>query len=69
MRGKPLLEMHQSKVKREKDNKEDEVIWDRERDMSVGGRLMDERQRSRMIQDARGLSSRFSKGKGKSGYL
>lgn len=72
MRGTSLLDMHQSKGKGEKDgNKEDEhvVIWDRERDMSVGGRLMDERQRSRMIQDARGLSSRFSKGKGKSGYL
>ncbi|GJJ09390.1 hypothetical protein Clacol_003612 [Clathrus columnatus] len=62
-RGTSLMEMHQSKQEKKKEESEN-VIWDRERDMSVGGRLMDERQRSKMVQDARGLSSRFSKSKG-----
>ena len=61
--------MHQSA--KSKDKNKDEglpVIWDHARDMSVGGRLMDEGQRSRMIQDARSLGDRFGKGKG-GGFL
>lgn len=55
--------MHKSKSK-DKD-KEDgpPVIWDHARDMSMGGRLMDEGQRSKMINDARALDDRFGKGK------
>jgi hypothetical protein len=32
--------------------------------MAVGGRLMDEKDRRRVIQDAKGLSDRFGAGKG-----
>lgn len=56
--------MHKSAKSKETDKDEGPpVIWDHARDMSVGGRLMDEGQRSKMIQDARTLGDRFGKGK------
>ncbi|KAH8111464.1 hypothetical protein DFH11DRAFT_1463507, partial [Phellopilus nigrolimitatus] len=70
-RGKTLLELHETeaggeqKAKKGKD-KDDEgppVIWDHARDMSLGGRLMDEKQRSKLIADARSLGDRFGSGK------
>jgi hypothetical protein len=39
------------------------AIWDHSRDMSMGGRLMDERDRRKAINDARGLSDRFGAGR------
>ncbi|KAF8525256.1 hypothetical protein BU17DRAFT_42171 [Hysterangium stoloniferum] len=67
-RGQSLVDMHKSaKGKESEQEKAQEGIWDHARDMSVGGRLMDDKQRSRMIQDARTLGDRF--GKGKSGFL
>jgi len=38
-------------------------IWDHARDMSLGGRLMDEKDRRKMVQDARGLADRFGSGR------
>ena len=59
-----------SKSKKSKDNKDDEppAIWDHSRDMAIGGRLMDEKQRQRIISDARSLGDRFGSGKG-GGFL
>ncbi|THH10589.1 hypothetical protein EW145_g1231 [Phellinidium pouzarii] len=73
-RNKSLLEMHSSndgssdKVKKPKDESEPPGIWDHARDMALGGRLMDEKQRSKLISDARSLGDRFGSGKG-GGYL
>ncbi|KAN0060808.1 hypothetical protein ACQY0O_007467 [Thecaphora frezii] len=38
------------------------VIWDRDAALGVGGKLMDEKSRGRMIQDAAALGSRFGSG-------
>jgi len=61
-----LVNAHtQEETKRKKDAQEEPAaIWDHTRDMSVGGRLMDEKDRRRVIQDAKGLSDRFGAGKG-----
>lgn len=42
------------------------VLWDRERDMAIGGRLMDPKDRNKLIKDAATLNSRFGSGKGSS---
>ena len=64
--------MHESdsKSKKGKDNKDDEppAIWDHSRDMAIGGRLMDEKQRQRIFCDYRSLGDRFGSGKG-GGFL
>ncbi|KAG8926156.1 hypothetical protein FRC03_010733 [Tulasnella sp. 419] len=65
-RSESLLEMH-SKAEAKKAKNEDEAppaIWDRDRDMGLGGRLMDEKSRSKLIKDARGLGDRFGHSKG-----
>ncbi|KAI5115560.1 hypothetical protein M0805_006259, partial [Coniferiporia weirii] len=80
-RGKTLLELHSStdgstgaeKGKKGGGSKDDAEgqppgIWDHARDMATGGRLMDEKQRSKLIADARSLGDRFGSGKG-GGYL
>lgn len=60
--------MHSSKQKASADEEDGPpVIWDHARDMSVGGRLMDDKDRSKLIADAKGLGERF--GKGKSSFL
>jgi len=65
-RGQTMVDMHQSAKSKDPEEKDD-MIWDHARDMSLGGRLMDGKQREKMIQDARSLGDRF--GKGKSGFL
>jgi len=53
-------------MEREKDDdKESEpsVIWDHARDMSLGGRLMDDKQRQKLLRDAKGLGERFGSGR------
>jgi Protein of unknown function (DUF3752) len=56
----------QEDTKRKKDAADEEPagIWDHSRDMALGGRLMDEKDRRKAIQDAKGLSDRFGAGKG-----
>ncbi|KAG9001353.1 hypothetical protein FRB90_011637 [Tulasnella sp. 427] len=69
-RGESLVDMHsksQSKKAAEKDE-QPAAIWDRDRDMGLKGKLMDERSRAKLIQDAKGLGSRFGPSKGGS-YL
>lgn len=65
-RGPSLLEAHaQEEAKCEKGTSEEPAgIWDHARDMSLGGRLMDEKDRHRIIQDSKGLSDRFGSSKG-----
>jgi hypothetical protein len=48
-----------------KEDKTDEFagIWDHQRDMSIGGRLMSDRQRKEMIKEAGSLRDRFGSGK------
>ncbi|KZO99646.1 hypothetical protein CALVIDRAFT_560987 [Calocera viscosa TUFC12733] len=67
-RTSSLLDMHASNAKGDKKDKKDEMIWDHERDMSLGGRLMDDGKRKDIIKDARGLGGRFERGK-TGGYL
>jgi hypothetical protein len=55
----------QEEAKRKKEAQEEpSAIWDHSRDMALGGRLMDEKDRRKAIQDAKGLSDRFGAGKG-----
>ncbi|KAI0307455.1 hypothetical protein B0F90DRAFT_1621668 [Multifurca ochricompacta] len=65
-RGPSLIEARaQEDANRPKDGGEEPAaIWDHTRDMAVGGRLMDEKDRRRVIQDAKGLSERFGASKG-----
>jgi len=65
-RGPSLLEAHAQEEENRKKGVAEEpgAIWDHARDMGVGGRLMDEKDRRRIIQDSRGLSDRFGASKG-----
>ncbi|KAJ7064102.1 hypothetical protein C8F01DRAFT_39385 [Mycena amicta] len=58
MRGPALVDMHSMAS----DKDDDTAIWDRNRDMGVGGQRMDAEKRNRMIKDAKGLGDRFSRG-------
>jgi hypothetical protein len=55
-----------SHIEREKEgtHKENEplVIWDHEHDMSLGGWLMDDKQRQKMLRNAKGLGEHFGSG-------
>ncbi|KAA1468356.1 hypothetical protein DENSPDRAFT_869636 [Dentipellis sp. KUC8613] len=64
-RGPTLLDAHADAEGRRKKEPEEEAVgvWDHSRDMSLGGRLMDDKDRRKMIQDARGLSDRFGSGR------
>ncbi|GJE97999.1 DUF3752 domain-containing protein [Phanerochaete sordida] len=65
-RGAALLDQHSdrtAKTEKKKDGDEPPAFWDRDRDMALGGRLMDDSTRNKFINDARGLSDRFGSGK------
>ena len=64
MRGPSLLNTHESSSKTTKSSDKDESpgVWDHSRDMALSGRLMDEKDRRKMINDAKGLSDRFGSG-------
>lgn len=63
-RGGALVEQHASSMADKKDDSDEPpVIWDHARDMAIGGRLMDDGKRKQMLQEAKGLDSRFSSGK------
>jgi len=63
-RGQTLLDIHSKAAASSKDTKDSApaAIWDRDRDMSLTGRLMDERSRSKLVKDAKDLGSRFGRG-------
>jgi len=54
---------HMASGKAEMLKDKDAGIWDHSRDMSLGGRLMDDTKRNQLVREARGLDSRFGKGK------
>ena len=63
-RPESLLNLHKSIPTSSKDGDgKFEGIWDRDRDMSLGGRLMDEKTRSKILKDAKSLGDRFGAGK------
>lgn len=70
-RNQTLLEKHEREKKKGKGkdgkdkDKEEPTGWDRDRDMSVGGRMIDDGKRKQMIKDAKGLGGRF----GSSGFM
>ncbi|KAK7051369.1 hypothetical protein VNI00_004869 [Paramarasmius palmivorus] len=63
VRGSTLVEAHTKAMKNNDEDEKDKAIWDHSRDMSLGGRLMDDSARNKLIRDARGLGDRFSTGK------
>ncbi|KAI6022404.1 hypothetical protein BKA83DRAFT_4278267 [Pisolithus microcarpus] len=64
-RGAALVDTHIEREAQKKVDVDEEpaAIWDHSRDMSIGGRLMDEKQRKQMLREARGLGDRFGTGK------
>ncbi|KIO03233.1 hypothetical protein M404DRAFT_145967 [Pisolithus tinctorius Marx 270] len=65
VRGAALVNSHMEREAQKKGDAGEEpaAIWDHSRDMSVGGRLMDEKQRKQMLREARALGDRFGTGK------
>ncbi|KII86248.1 hypothetical protein PLICRDRAFT_164662 [Plicaturopsis crispa FD-325 SS-3] len=63
VRGSTLVDMHEKGSAPEAGDDAKKGIWDHSRDMSLGGRLMDDKTRSKMLQDAKGLGDRFGTGK------
>ncbi|KAJ7744171.1 hypothetical protein B0H16DRAFT_995349 [Mycena metata] len=62
VRGSALVDMHaRAGGGDEKDEKKG--IWDRDRDMALSGRLMDDDKRNKMLKEAKGLGDRFGTGK------
>ncbi|KAL1744298.1 hypothetical protein HDZ31DRAFT_64208 [Schizophyllum fasciatum] len=67
IRGPSLTDVHLQKEKAapKRDSSEPEAIWDRERDLGVGGRIFSDGERKKALNDARaGLGDRFGSGKG-----
>ncbi|KAI5992503.1 hypothetical protein EDD15DRAFT_991397 [Pisolithus albus] len=58
-----LLHLEREAQKKVDVNEEPAAIWDHSRDMSIGGRLMDEKQRNQMLRETRGLGDKFAMGK------
>ncbi|KAG6865827.1 hypothetical protein C0991_011446 [Blastosporella zonata] len=63
LRGPALVAQHEASGKADTKDKEDLGIWDHSRDMSLGGRLMDDSKRTKLIREAQGLGDRFGAGK------
>ncbi|KAJ7649382.1 hypothetical protein DFH06DRAFT_553287 [Mycena polygramma] len=69
-RGSALVDMHaRAAAEKEKEKGEGEGedgkkgIWDRDRDMALSGRLMDDEKRNKMLKEAKSLGDRFGTGK------
>jgi hypothetical protein len=64
VRGAALVDAHTKSFKaKPEDDPKANAIWDHGRDMGVGGRLLDDSSRNKMIKDAKGLGDRFSSGR------
>lgn len=59
--ARDAVESGKSAAQREKEKKE-ETIWDRDSMMGSAGKLIGEKDRSKMVKDARGLGGRFGSG-------
>ncbi|KAJ6613964.1 hypothetical protein B0H10DRAFT_1804523, partial [Mycena sp. CBHHK59/15] len=62
VRGTTLVDMHAKSGKGDEAG-EKKGIWDRDRDMALSGRLMDDDKRNKMLKEAKGLGDRFGTGK------
>jgi len=64
-RGPALVDAHTEREghKNKDADEPPSAIWDHSRDMSLGGRLMDDTQRQKLVRDAKGLGDRFGTGK------
>ncbi|KAJ7676469.1 hypothetical protein B0H17DRAFT_1080132 [Mycena rosella] len=62
-RGSALVDMHAKAGKGEDGADDRKGIWDRDRDMALSGRLMDDDKRNEMLKEAKGLGDRFGTGK------
>jgi len=58
-RGAALVDQHAATVGTNSAGKELPVIWDHSRDIGLGGRLMDDEKRGKMLQEAKGLGGLF----------
>jgi hypothetical protein len=63
IRGPSLIVQHGSTSKPDEKTDENSGIWDHARDMSIGGRLMDDAKRKQLVREAGGLGDRFGTGK------
>ncbi|KAF8060770.1 hypothetical protein FPV67DRAFT_1673615 [Lyophyllum atratum] len=65
LRGPALVSQHEAsgKIEASKEKEKDAGIWDHSRDMSLGGRLMDDSKRTKLIREAQGLGDRFGAAK------
>ncbi|KAF8657968.1 hypothetical protein AX16_002129 [Volvariella volvacea WC 439] len=63
IRGPALVDQHKERQEESVPDPKESVIWDHSRDMSIGGRLMDDSKRNQMIREARSLGDRFGSGK------
>ena len=63
IRGPSLITQHGATSKSDDPKEEKSGIWDHARDMSLGGRLMDDAKRNQLVREARGLGDRFGTGK------
>lgn len=63
-----MIDQHAETGKKTPGESEIPGIWDHSRDMGLGGRLMDDEKRSKMLKEAKGLGDRFGSGKG-GGFL
>ncbi|KAH8832563.1 hypothetical protein DL96DRAFT_1667172 [Flagelloscypha sp. PMI_526] len=61
-RGSSLVEQYTSNTPKDEEDPKAHLIWDHQRDMSLGGRLMDDSQRSKIIRESKGLGDRFGSG-------
>lgn len=61
-RGPALVEQHKEAIAQKSSEKQPPVVWEHARDMAIGGRLMDDEKRSKMLKEAKGLGDRFNSG-------
>ncbi|RDB27425.1 Adenosine deaminase-like protein [Hypsizygus marmoreus] len=62
-RGPALMAQHAASGKAEPSKDKEGGIWDHSRDMSLGGRLMDDEKRGKLVREAAGLGDRFGTAK------
>lgn len=60
-RGKSLVEQHQSKAGKEKEDDPSKRVFDYEKDMALGGKV-NHKQKREMLSKAKGFGDRFSSG-------
>lgn len=64
VRGPALVQQHAVSEKADGLKNKDAAIWDHSRDMSIGGRLMEDGKRNQLIREAKGLDNRFGRSSG-----